>query len=957
MTQILGRAGARLRTAILAALVATGAAAVIAPAARADLPAGAYAFDAPVESVVRAPSGELFVSGQFTQARTLTGGGMQLTPGSATPVASFPPVRGSVLAVASDGAGGWYIGGDFSHVGGLPRAGLAHVTSTGGVDSWNPGVTPGDEVRAIAYANGVVYAGGDFFTVGGLQRDGIAAVNAITGVVSTTWNPGATTMVSVDALAVADGVVYIGGDFNKVGASGTNLAAVTTGGASVPNFPRVSSLGQVRALAVAVDKLYVGGDFAQVITRIDSDNSDVLAVDRAGLGAIDLAGNTVDGFAADVTGAGVNALSLAGTTLYVGGDFTKIGAETRANIAAVAAADGTVSSFTPSADGPVTAIASNGASVFAGGGFTSIGGKAAPRLAQLDPINGDAVTWAPDPDGPVAALATSGTATLYAGGSFRTAGPATSVAKVAKLSAAGALDTSWQPQFGGTPARGALAVSGTKVYVGGSAGLATLNVADGLPAPDAPQLPGAVSGLAVDGSTLYAVGGFSEAGSPLQARAGAAAFNVGDGTLTGWTPAIDGGSATTVAAGSGVVYLGGTFSTLSGDAHARVGAVDPTTGSATSWNPALVGAQVNTIAPSGSTVYIGGVFTEAGGKVRNNLAAVDVFSGTATPWAPNADGEVRGIAVGAGAVYAAGTFTVAGSAGRRALVALAPSPSVGSATAWNPGIDIAVGMRSGNAVVVNGGTVVLGGSFSRTAERPAGNLAILTDPLFGNGPTPRPPTTTSTTPTTTTTTTTPTTTTTTEPTTTTTTEPTATTTTEPATTTPATTTSEPAATTTTATQTTTASQPATTAAPPPVIPAQFAPVVLPNGQQVFQIQANDPVLGFPMACNNAFGCGGAVKLQQLKSGPSGPFGVRALRATRTFKTIILGKAGFKIPAFRARSIKIRINAIGRARLKKAGKRGIKVRIVVTSTNRGIKPVSRTVTLKLKTPRRPAARPK
>ena len=43
---------------------------------------------------------------------------------------------GTVNTSASDGAGGWFIGGNFSHVGGLPRYGLAHILADGNVSDW-----------------------------------------------------------------------------------------------------------------------------------------------------------------------------------------------------------------------------------------------------------------------------------------------------------------------------------------------------------------------------------------------------------------------------------------------------------------------------------------------------------------------------------------------------------------------------------------------------------------------------------------------------------------------------------------------------------------------------------------------------------------------------------------------------------------------------------------------------
>ena len=67
-----------------------------------------------------------------------------------------------------------------------------------------------------------------------------------------------------------------------------------------------------------------------------------------------------------------------------------------------------------------------------------------------------------------------------------------------------------------------------------------------------------------------------------------------------------------------------------------------------SWNPNATGqyGYVDAIVPSGSLVYVGGSFSTIGGQARNNLAAIDTTTGLATSWDPNpnsvlADGGQR----------------------------------------------------------------------------------------------------------------------------------------------------------------------------------------------------------------------------------------------------------------------------------------------------------------------------
>ncbi|HUE85473.1 MAG TPA: hypothetical protein VMO26_05295, partial [Vicinamibacterales bacterium] len=84
---------------------------------------------------------------------------------SAARVLDTAYVAGDVFALASDGADGYYIGGEFRRVGSVARSGLARILAYGSVDpAFNPTVTrlaggaPGS-VHALARAgNGCSWA-------------------------------------------------------------------------------------------------------------------------------------------------------------------------------------------------------------------------------------------------------------------------------------------------------------------------------------------------------------------------------------------------------------------------------------------------------------------------------------------------------------------------------------------------------------------------------------------------------------------------------------------------------------------------------------------------------------------------------------------------------------------------------------------------------------------------------
>ncbi|MDW8206152.1 MAG: T9SS type A sorting domain-containing protein, partial [Cytophagales bacterium] len=85
----------------------------------------------------------------------------------------------------------------------------------------------------------------------------------------------------------------------------------------------------------------------------------------------------------------VFALTLSGTDLYVGGDFTQIGGQSRNYVAKLSAATGLADgSWHPNGNNAVLGIGlSAGGSAFIGGLFTSMGGNPLQRLAKVSTSN------------------------------------------------------------------------------------------------------------------------------------------------------------------------------------------------------------------------------------------------------------------------------------------------------------------------------------------------------------------------------------------------------------------------------------------------------------------------------------------------------------------------------------------------------------------------------------------
>jgi hypothetical protein len=639
--------------------------------------------------------GILYLGGSFTEVGPPTGCALSFdaTTGAAL---GIPRVDGIVRAVAPDGAGGWYVGGDFTRVGGLARSYVAHIGPDHAPSAWDPGAS--GPVHALVVDGDRVLAAGKFTSIGGQPRNRIAALDAVSGA-ATAWNPDANG--AVLALAVLGGTVYAGGSFTTIGGvPHENVVALDrVTGAPKPGWAFETD-GAVRAIVADGDRVYIGGDFLSTATET---HQHVAALDTT-------AGVPVPGWNAQANGS-VHALALGAGVLYAGGTFGNVSGQARSRLVALDLATGAVTGWNPNAGATVFALLVSGATVYAGGDFGLIGGQPRRFLAALDATTGSASAWSPRPNHGVYAIAVAGSA-VYAGGAF------TSAAGQVRRGAA-AIDlstghvTPWNPDVigtvndidiagnvvylaggflmvGGVPRNclaavdrttGALSawapgpnanvfdvlVDGSLVYVAGLfttiAGsprgrLASVDVATGFASPWNPDANGAVRAIAMDGGVLYASGDFTTIGG--QPRGGLAALNTTTGLATSWD-ANPSGSVLALLPHDGLIYAAGDFGAIGGETRFGLAALDPATAEATPWNPDVNGL-VEAIAVSGGTLYAGGAFPTVGGIPHADLAAIDLASGAAIPWIAGTDQRVLALAIAGDMVYAGGLFeSVAGT--------------------------------------------------------------------------------------------------------------------------------------------------------------------------------------------------------------------------------------------------------------------------------------------------------
>jgi N-acetylneuraminic acid mutarotase len=409
------------------------------------------------------------------------------------------------------------------------------VVSLGAAPSWPIQAAPVDLARA-ASPEGVLNPDGTLDLITGFQGtldlggrevtlDGASSAASSTPGWHALSNQGLNN--TVHALAMVGSDLYAGGVFNQTGDGAmTNLTGVARYSTTDGAWHALSNQGlnnTVLALAVVGNDLYVGGRFTQTgdgslanlghVARYDTSTGTWHALNNQGLD------NTV------------YALTVVGSDLYVGGEFTQTGDGSLANLGRIARYDTTAGTWhalsNQGLDDTVRTLAMVGSDLYVGGHFTQTGDGSLTSLGRIARYDTMAGTWhALNNQGLnswVVALAVMGS-DLYVGGLYNQSGDhSLSLNRIARYDT---VDDTWHslPNQGLDNYALMLQLVGSDLYVGGSFvqtgdGALSLNhiARYDTTAGTWHELPnqgldGAVYALAVSGDDLYMGGGFTQTG-------------------------------------------------------------------------------------------------------------------------------------------------------------------------------------------------------------------------------------------------------------------------------------------------------------------------------------------------------------------------------------------------------------------------------------------------------------
>ena len=669
-----------------------------------------------------------------------------------------PNINATVSTILAQPDGKVVVGGAFVAVNGQNRNNFVRLNADGSIDSsFNVGSGAANSVLAIVRqpADGKLIIGGSFTSYNGVTANRICRINT-DGTLDPTFAVGSTQGVAntVNALALdpLTGKVVLGGTFTTHAVTTVSLnriARFNTDGTNDTTFVIGTGFDNTVS-AVAFDttsNVLVGGTFLNYngstvnhLARLTATGSfDTTFNARAGTGytsaptvAFGGGGGTGASATATISGGSISGFTITGGSGYTSAPTVTLtgGGGTGAS-AATTITGGVVTAINliGTAMGTSTTIGINsltydtaGNRWIVGGSFTAYNGTTFNRIIRLSAAGVIDSTFNPNSNGTVLATMVHTDGSVIIGGSFGSAGGGTVGGVTARMlahvnSTTGAFDSTLVTQFraAGTVNR-IMALPGGKLLIGGS-----FSHLGSTPAPNIARLN---ADLSIDLAPLSGGGdGYVTTAAPT------VTFSGGGGTGAAATAIVD----ATVGRVTGFTVTAGG----SGYTSAPSVAVSNGGGSAAIATAAVSGGVVASVSlnqggagPNGSVlvsalqgdgkILIGGNFTTYNGVVANRVARLnaDLSLDPTFNAAGGASGAVNALAlIPGGGVYVGGAFSTINSQPRAGVARLLADGSLDFG--FNAG---SVAFTVNALALQPDGRVVAGGTFSTVNGSARANL-------------------------------------------------------------------------------------------------------------------------------------------------------------------------------------------------------------------------------------------
>jgi hypothetical protein len=215
--------GGRKRVAALCALLTLLALVPAAQATIATRPLSTWQTNGRVNAIMQIGN-VTYVGGKFTEVSDHAGhvdtvsNLAAFNANGAFVTAWQPSANGTVKTIATDGSGGIIVGGSFTQINGSGRPHIAKLLANGTlVDKSTFAAQADGDVQALAVSNGILYMGGQFANIDGNARAFLGAVSATNGTIDSSWTPFVDGR--VDGLEVSGGNIVAGGFFLNAGSA------------------------------------------------------------------------------------------------------------------------------------------------------------------------------------------------------------------------------------------------------------------------------------------------------------------------------------------------------------------------------------------------------------------------------------------------------------------------------------------------------------------------------------------------------------------------------------------------------------------------------------------------------------------------------------------------------------------------------------------------------------------
>ena len=323
-----------------------------------------------------------------------------------------------------------YVGGSFIRLG-VAGEFMNNIAKWDGTTWTRLGTGLNNAVTCLAVSGSDLYVGGVFSNVESNNMTGISRIAKWDGTAWSALDKGLNN--GVNSITVNGGDIYVGGGFTAVGTGGTAVSGLNYiakwNGSAWSALDKGFNL-DVYKVFFSGGNLYVGGDY----TNVGAGGTPVSGLNKIALW---------NGTAWQPLGNGLNnwvyGIAVSGSLVYVSGNFTDIAGGTVSGLNYIAAWNGTNwLALDKGLDATVYTVITNGTDVYAGGVFSGVGAGGTPVTGLNNIAKWNGIAWSAlesGLNGGVLSILFSGN--VYAGGFFTNVGsggtPVAGLSRIARL--------------------------------------------------------------------------------------------------------------------------------------------------------------------------------------------------------------------------------------------------------------------------------------------------------------------------------------------------------------------------------------------------------------------------------------------------------------------------------------------------------------------------------------------